>query len=179
MTLHTKKSGHHAHHPERKILNWLEHFDERAIKYVSTHGNLLARIALFIIFFWFGVLKVFALSPADPLVGSLVEMMFGNLISPEVFSIWFGAFEALLGILILVPRFARITTVVLILHLIATAAPLAVLPTITWEGFMQPTLIGQYIIKNLALLVLALFIYARMKPMSTTHSVWAEKNTLE
>lgn len=169
-----KKTGHHAHHPERKILNWFEGLDERAINYFNNHSNAMARIALFIIFFWFGILKVFAMSPAGPLVDSLVQLMFGNLISPEIFSIWFGAFEAVTGIFILMSRFDRITVIILVLHFIATAAPLAVLPAITWEGFMQPTLTGQYIIKNLALLVIAFSIYARLQPMSTTHSVWGE-----
>jgi hypothetical protein len=35
-------------------------------------------------------------------------------------------------------------------------------------------LIGQYILKNLALLAIGLFLYGRLRPMTKTHSLWGE-----
>lgn len=170
---------HAAHHPERKILNWFENLDEKAIRFFWRNSNLTARIALFVIFFWFGILKVFEVSPAGPLVFSLVEIMFGNAISPQLFSMWFGGLEAITGILILAPRFERLTFLILLFHFVSTAIPLFILGDITWYGILQPTLTGQYILKNLALLAIGLFLYGRLKPMSKTHSIWGEDKELK
>jgi len=160
------------------IPDCIERIDERMIKFFWKNSNMTARIALFIIFFWFGILKVFGVSPAGPLITSLVEFMFGDAISPITFAIWFGGFEAVTGLLILLPRFERITFVILGMHFIATAAPLFILPEITWYGIMQPTLVGQYILKNLALLAIGLFLYGRLRPMTKTHSMWGEDKVI-
>lgn len=152
------------------IPDGIERIDEKMIQYFHRNSGHIARIALFVIFFWFGILKVFALSPAEPLVVALTQFIFGDLISPEAFLVWFGALEAITGFLILLPRFERLTFSLLFLHFIATAFPLAVLPEFTWEGFLIPTLTGQYIIKNLALLSLGIFLFGRLKPMSETNS---------
>ena len=148
--------------------------DERMIKFFWKNSNMTARIALFIIFFWFGILKVFSVSPAGPLVTSLVDFLFSNSVSPEQFIIWFGGVEAITGFLILLPKFERITFIILFLHFVSTALPLFVLPEITWYGFFQPTLVGQYILKNLALIAIGMFLYGRLKPISKTHSLWGE-----
>jgi len=154
---------------------WYERLDEKVISFFWCHSNITARLALFIIFFWFGILKVFGLSPAGPLVNALVEVMFGDFVSPESFLIYFGAFEAITGFLILLPKWERITFAILLAHFIATMMPMFVLPDITWYAPFAPTLTGQYIIKNLALLSIGLFLYGRLKPMTSTHSVWAEE----
>ena len=156
------------------IPDCIERWDEKLIHFFWKNTNITARIALFIIFFWFGILKVFQVSPAGPLVAELTQFMFGDAISPTLFGAWFGAFEALTGILVLFPRFERITFTVLFFHFIATAFPLLVLPDITWYGIFQPTLVGQYIIKNLALISIGMFLYGRLRPMTKTHSLWGE-----
>jgi uncharacterized membrane protein YkgB len=44
--------------------------------------------------------------------------------------------------------------------------PLILLPNMTWTGPFVPTLEGQYIIKNVVLLALALTIVAGTKPVA-------------
>ena len=160
------------------IPDCVERWDENMITFFWRNSNLTARLALFIIFFWFGILKVFGVSPAGPLVVALTEFMFGSAVSPSQFLIWFGGLEAITGFLILMPRFERITFTLLFFHFIATAFPLFVLPELSWYGILQPTLIGQYIIKNLALLAIGLFLYGRLRPMSKTHSIWGEEKKI-
>ena len=46
----------------------------------------------------------------------------------------------------------------LIPHAITTFAPLVLLPGLVWKSFFVPNLIGQYIIKNLVIIALAIFI---------------------
>ena len=156
----------------------LANFDERVINFFWKHSESIARISLFIIFFWFGILKVFSVSPADTLVSSLVSAVFGNAISPELFLIWFGGLEAITAFLILFARFERLTFALLFLHFVATAFPLLLLPEITWNGMFQPSLIGQYILKNLALLSIGILLFGRLKPITKTHSLWGEDKEL-
>jgi uncharacterized membrane protein YkgB len=47
--------------------------------------------------------------------------------------------------------------------MIIVALPLFLLPQITWQKFLVPTLEGQYIIKNLAIISLALVIGAHLR----------------
>lgn len=169
-----KKIGDAHDKNQNHIPDCVERWDEKMINFFWKNSNRTARWALFIIFFWFGILKVFGVSPAGPLVISLVDVMFGNSVSPDQFLIWFGGFEAITGFLILFPRYERITFAILSFHFLATAAPLFVLTDITWYGFAQPTLVGQYILKNLALLAIGIFLYGRLRPMSKTHSMWGE-----
>mgnify|MGYP000443692027 CR=1 FL=1 len=113
-----------------------------------------SRIALGVIYIWFGVLKVLQQSPASPLVGKLLEHIMPSITLPQ-FMIAFGIAEIIIGVLFLIPRFEKIALVLFLLHMITTALPLYVLAQITWQQQFVPTLEGQYIIKNLALIAVA------------------------
>jgi uncharacterized membrane protein YkgB len=117
----------------------------------------LAHAALFIVFFWFGALKLFDVSPANNLVHDLLVMIpVMNLWPFESFIIVLGLFEMLIGVLFLFPRATRIAVCILIPHMLTTMLPLVLLPHLTWQSFLVPTLEGQYIIKNLVIVALAL-----------------------
>lgn len=119
-----------------------------------------ARIALSVIYVWFGALKVVGESPANPLVASLLERTM-PFVSFEVFIIWFGLFEVIIGLLFLLPKADRISLPLFIVHMITTTMPLFLLPAIIWSKFLVPTLEGQYIIKNIALIALAATMYGK------------------
>jgi uncharacterized membrane protein YkgB len=116
-----------------------------------------ARIALFIIYAWFGILKVCGVSPASPLVTALLEKTL-FFITPHTFLILFGLFEVLIGILFLIPQCKKVALVLFTLHMITTFMPLILVPGATWQGLFIPTLEGQYIIKNLALMSVVIFL---------------------
>lgn len=118
---------------------------------------LLAHAALFIIFFWFGALKLFDVSPANNLVHDLLQIIpIMNLWPFESFIIVLGLVEMLIGILFLFRKTAMLAVCILIPHMLTTMLPLVFLPHLTWSGVMIPTLEGQYIIKNLVVVALAL-----------------------
>jgi len=121
-----------------------------------------SRISIFIIFFYFGLLKVLNFSPASPLVEALLNRTL-PFIPFDFFLKFFGAFEMFIGILFLVPKIERIAIFFLILHMMIVALPLFLLPQITWQKFLVPTLEGQYIIKNLAIISLVLVLGAHLK----------------
>ena len=126
----------------------------------------VARFGLFVVFFWFGILKVLGLSPAS----ALVQRLFTETVpymSFATFIIGFGIFECLIGLLFLFKGFERLVIPLLFLHMVTTFLPLFYLSEETWSGFLVPTLEGQYIIKNLVIIGLAIGIAARLHPLRT------------
>jgi uncharacterized membrane protein YkgB len=122
----------------------------------------MARVAFFVVYSWFGILKVLGASPAIPLVDDLLAATL-PFVSPETFNVLFGAFEAALGVLFLSPRFDQIVIPLFLAHMFTTFLPLVVLPAAAWSAPFVPTLVGQYIIKNVALIALAAIIVARIE----------------
>ncbi len=139
--------------------------DESIIHFFQRISMPVARFGLFVVFFWFGFLKVIGLSPASDLVQHLFESTIPY-VSFHSFMVFFGLFECLIGILFLIRGFERIVIPLLFIHMITTFGPLFLLPSETWSGFLVPTLEGQYIIKNLVIIATAIAIAAHMHPMA-------------
>ncbi len=124
----------------------------------------LARFGLFVVFFWFGFLKVIGQSPASGLVQRLFEQTVPYM-SFHTFLIGFGVFECVIGIMFLIKGLERLVIPLLFIHMITTFGPMVFLPQETWNGFMVPTLEGQYIIKNVVLIAAGIIIAARLHPL--------------
>ncbi len=142
----------------------LNKFDSRLIQFFKRTYIPMARIAFFIIFFWFGYLKLAGLSPAGPLAQSLIA----NTVGLENFDFLFkllALIECVIGVLFLFPKAARITIPLLFIHMIIVCSPLLLVPELTWQSFMVPTLEGQYIIKNIAIVALAFGVAANTQPL--------------
>lgn len=144
-----------------------ENLDAGIISFLKRIGFPIARLAIFIVFFWFGFLKVLGLSPANPLVSNLLEKTL-SFISFDTFIILFGIYEMLIALSFLISGWERIAVFFLVPHMLATFLPLLFLPSMVWSGFLVPTLEGQYIIKNLLIIALAIGLAANLKP-------WSEK----
>lgn len=154
--------------PERWIIirnsSMFSSIDLKLINFFRRIFVPTARFGLFVIFFWFGILKVIDKSPASELVQQLFErtmpfMTFGT------FIFFFGLFECLIGILFLIRGAERIVLPLLAVHMVTTFMPLFLLTQETWSGFMIPTLEGQYIIKNLVVIASAIGVAANLIPM--------------
>lgn len=118
-----------------------------------------ARISLFIIFFWFGILKPLGYSSAAPLVLKTVDWM--PLLTAGQWLSVIGWWEVLIGIFFLFRKTTRMAIALLFLQMGGTFMPLFILPDITFQpgGIpFLPTLEGQYIIKNLIIISAALVI---------------------
>lgn len=136
--------------------------DKIIIPFIKKYYLWFGRVSLFIVYFWFGFLKLIGESPASPLVQSLQEKTLPFLTFSQ-FIIIFALFEMVIGILFLIPRCTRVVFVLFILHMGMTLMPLVLLPEFAWHGFMVPTLEGQYMIKNLVLISLASSILVNTK----------------
>ena len=124
----------------------------------------LARIALFVVYFWFGILKLLDLSPANPLVMDLQQKTL-PFMSFQTFIVLFSLFEMLIGVLFLIPKATRAAFILFVLHMGMTLMPLLLLPQIAWQGPFVPTLEGQYMIKNLILISLVVFLVSNLTPV--------------
>ena len=145
----------------------LNKFDQSFIYFLRKISLPLSRFALFLIFFWFGILKVVSASPASPMVLSLLSKTM-PFMSPGLFLILFGLFEVFIGIAFLVPGLERLAILLLFFHLISTILPLYFLPELAWTTPFVPTLEGQYIIKNILIASLAVGIASHLHPLSTS-----------
>jgi uncharacterized membrane protein YphA (DoxX/SURF4 family) len=117
---------------------------------MARHGLTLLRIALGIVFFWFGALKLFPdLSPAEDLVRETVAQF----VDPDVFLPVLAIWEMAIGLGLIFGLFMRITLLLLFLQMPGTLLPIVVLPDQVWHNFpFGLTLEGQYIVKNLVLI---------------------------
>jgi uncharacterized membrane protein YkgB len=132
---------------------------------------LLSRVALFVIYFWFGILKVIGISPASGLVQELFKETLGpilnalhlSFISPNIFVVVFGIIEIVIGILFIIPGKEKWAIYTLFAHMATTMLPLFFLKASAWQYIMVPTLEGQYIIKNIALIACAVTVWSSIK----------------
>lgn len=116
------------------------------------------RVALFVVFFWFGFLKIIHVSPAEGLVTNLHQATIASLMPIEHFLVFLGVVECVIGVLWLIPSLTKIAFGVFILQMFTTFLPLLFLPKDTWQNTLVLTLTGQYIIKNVVLIASALTI---------------------
>ena len=112
-----------------------------------------------IIFVWFGILKPFGVSPAEPLVLATVEWM--PLLDARTWLAVIGWWEVAIGVTFLLPKTVRLAIALLAMQMVGTFLPLVILPEITFQEGRIPyglTLEGQYIVKNLLIIASALVI---------------------
>ena len=132
----------------------IDRMDRRITRWMADHGLLLMRLALGLVFFWFGVLKFFpGLSPAESLAGRTLEAITFGLIPQNIGLLILATWECLIGLGLLSGRFMRATLALLFAQMLGTLVPLLIFPSETWVIFpIAPTLEGQYIIKNAVLI---------------------------
>jgi len=121
-------------------------------------NDYLVRVPLFIIFFWFGFLKIINLSPAQQFVQDTVYWM--PFLSASNWTVVIGVWEVFIAIFFLFKRTTFIAMILLIIQMTGTFLPLVILPDVTFQNSnpLLPTLEGQYIIKNIIIITAALII---------------------
>jgi uncharacterized membrane protein YkgB len=130
-----------------------------------------ARGALFVVFFWFGVVKLIGLSEAAPLARALTAKTIGTAHFEAVFNV-LAVLECVIGVLCLIPRAVRLAIVLLLFHMAVVCSPLVLVPELTWQAPLVPTMAGQYIIKNFLVVAAALGLAAHASPRPTARGFW-------
>lgn len=139
--------------------------DLRIIAFLRRIFPPAARIAIFVVYFWFGFIKLFGLSPAGPLAKALTEQTVGAAYFDPLFTV-IALLECVIGILFLFPKATRVVVPLLFVHIVIVCSPLVLIPDYTWSAPFIPTLEGQYIIKNAVVVALAIGIAASTRPLA-------------
>lgn len=142
------------------LWRWYDAADTRITHWMARAGIPILRIALGVIFIWFGALKLVpGLSPAEDLVVATVPFVPGRLFMP-VLAVW----EMAIGLGFVTGRALRFTILLLFLQMPGTLSPIFLLPQRVFTAFPYGlTLEGQYIVKNLVLISAALVIGATVR----------------
>lgn len=143
----------------------IERLDVRITATLARVAVPTLRIALGVVFLWFGVLKFFPdLSPAETLVGRTIEQLTFGIVRPDVSLPALAAWESIIGIGLIVGRGLRGILLLLALQMAGTFTPLLLFPNETFQVFpFAPTLEGQYIIKNIVLIGAAMVVGATVR----------------
>jgi len=143
----------------------LDPVDVRITSWMARHGIAFTRIALGIVFLWFGALKfVPAWSPAADLATRTISQLTGGMIEPALSLKLLAVWETLIGLGLLSGVFLRATLLLLFLQMPGTMLPLFFFPRETFAILpFAPTLEGQYIIKNLVLVCAAIVVGATVR----------------
>ena len=143
----------------------LDRLDRRITSLLARSAVPVLRVALGIVFLWFGALKFFpGLSPAQDLAARTIELLTLGIVGPAVSVPLLAGWESLIGIGLLTGRFLRATLLLLAVQMVGTMTPLVLFPAETFTRFpIAPTLEGQYIIKNLVLIGAAMVVGATVR----------------
>ena len=132
---------------------------------MADHGLTMLRLALGIVFLWFGALKFFpGFSPAETLAGQTIEVLTLGFVPAATAVLILAVWECAIGIGLLTGLWMRATLALLFLQMLGTITPLLIFPEQTWVVFpIAPTLEGQYIIKNAVLVAGAVVLGATVR----------------
>jgi uncharacterized membrane protein YkgB len=150
---------------DRTPPRWFDRIDRRITQLMADHGLTLLRLAIGVVFFWFGILKFFpGASPAEELAGRTIETLTGGLVprgtALPILAVW----EVAIGIGLFVGRWMRVVLLLLFVQMLGTITPLFLFPAETFQTFpFSPTLEGQYIIKNIVIVSAAIVLGATVR----------------
>lgn len=139
---------------------WFEEIDRALATWLARHSIPLMRVAIGVVFFWFGALKLIpGLSPADSLIRQSVPF-----VPMELFIPFLAIWEMVIGLGFISGRWMRFTILILLPQMVGTMLPVFVRPDLVFTIFpFALTLEGQYIVKNLVLVTAALVIGATVR----------------
>ena len=142
-----------------------DRLDRRITAALAVAAVPVLRVALGIVFLWFGALKLVpGLSPAEDLAARTIEQLTLGIVPPGVALPVLAAWEVLIGLGLLSGRFLRATLALLAVQMLGTLTPLVLFPAETFTVFpIAPTLEGQYIIKNVVLVAAAMVVGATVR----------------
>jgi putative oxidoreductase len=134
----------------------------RATGWLARHSVTLLRLSLGAVFLAFGLLKFFpGLSPAAGLAGETFAELTLGLVPESVGLTLVATLETAIGLSLLTGRLLRLGVALLGVAMVGVLSPLVLLPEELFRGApWAPTLVGQYVLKDVVLLAAALAVAA-------------------
>lgn len=122
--------------------------ESKCITWAKRHAVNCLRISFFVIFSWYGLLKIIGKSPVEELVARST-----TLIGAHDFVVVLGFWELGIGLCLLFKRLQKLGLLLLFLQFPGTFLPLLLDPQDCFiNAPFELTLTGQYIFKNLILI---------------------------
>jgi uncharacterized membrane protein YkgB len=131
----------------------LESIDARITRWMARYGVTMLRVAVGVVFVWFGALKYFpGLSPAQELALRTIDVLTFGSIPQSVSIMLLATLECVIGLGLIFGKYLRLILLLLAFQMIGAVSPLFIFPAETFTSIpYAPTLEGQYIIKNIVL----------------------------
>ncbi len=133
----------------------VDRIDRRITGFLEAYGITALRIALAVVFIWFGALKVIDRSPVEGLVKDTIYFL-----PEDTFFVMIGFWEIVVGAGLLFPVALRLTLLLFWMQMAGTFLSLIILPGRSFQDG-NPFLLtdtGEFIIKNLVLIAAGLVI---------------------
>lgn len=129
-------------------------------RWLAQHTMRIASLSLGIIYLWFGLLKFLPGDiPIKALAGSTIEKLTFGHVLPSMGLPILGVWECLIGLGFLTGYARRATLFLFFLQIPGTLLPLLFFPRETFIHFpYEPSMDGQYILKNMVLVSTALLL---------------------
>lgn len=149
----------------KRLPDQVDRGEARVTHWLARNAITLLRIAVGVVFFWFGVLKFFpGMSPAQDLAIKTMDVLTVGMIPHGASIVLLATLECAIGIGFITGKFMRLTLALLAFQMVGAISPLALFPGETFLRFpYSPTLEGQYIIKNLVLIAAGLVVGATLR----------------
>jgi putative oxidoreductase len=148
-----------------RALEILRRIDNAMIMTMRDYGITVLRLALGVVFVWFGVLKVIGRSPVGDLVADTVYW-----VDPGWFVPFLGAWEVLVGIGLIAGMALRLVLLLFWLQMAGTFLVLVLRPDFAFQGGnpLLLTTTGEFVIKNLVLIAAGLVVGSTVRRIRPT-----------
>jgi uncharacterized membrane protein YkgB len=133
----------------------------RAFHHTLSQVSLpLLRIALGVVYIWFGALKFTDSSPVGELVAKTVPFLPSHWFVPAL-----GGFEVLVGIGLLIGKRLAIVALLMVAHLAGTFLVLVTQPSVAFQNGdpLMLTMTGEFVVKNVVLITAGLVLVGHIR----------------
>ena len=159
--------------PKRGAREW----HDRLLDVLSRRSVTALRVALGLVFFWFGVLKLLDTSPVIEILKHTYSFL-----PLKPFAAALGAWEIAVGVGLLAGRALRLTLALMWLHMAGTFAALLLAPALFFHhgNPLWLTVEGEFVIKNMVLVAAGLVIAGHeLRPLAGRVEAGARPVSLE
>ena len=135
---------------------------DRLADVLTAHSITLLRVSLGLVFLVFAAFKyVEGASPAEQIAVATVDKLTLGVIGGHAALLLTAVMETVIGLTLLSGRFVKVGVVVLGVALVGILSPLVLFPSQMWSG-NGPTLLGQYVFKDIVLAAAGLVVAAHV-----------------
>lgn len=127
---------------------------DRAVELNARHAATALRLALGVVFVWFGALKLAGVSPVEKLLAETLPFIDAGISVPVL-----GAVEVALGVALIVGKLPRIVLLGMAGHLAGTFLTFVTASELMWaDNFLELTADGEFVVKNVVFITAALML---------------------